>query len=255
MLMLSRLRVASFRSDLPVKGLERVRKLPEIGVEHRRVAQPERFRQIVAPVDPGSRLVGQPLHRTERGRGRRVEPVGARGFGRLDGHRLVPLRLLMRDASHCVDRIPPAGDLGEARVERRLRGERVGLVLRRVELEQEIACLDRLSRFDMVLRDPAGIERLDHLGIACRLDLAGGDRVNVEPAEPRPYERGECENADRRDHRDWRRRRRRLEDFERGGQKFTVAAGNRGRLAHRWQLRLRRRRWGLGPLVHTGALA
>ena len=72
-----------------------------------------------------------------------------------------------------VDRKAPAGDLGEARVQRGLGAQRVGVRLGGVELEQEIAGPDRLALVDMDRRHLAGIERLDHLGVAVESARSG----------------------------------------------------------------------------------
>ena len=96
--------------------------------------------------------------------------------------------------------------------------------LGRIELEQQSPAFTRLAVLDVDGGDLAGIERLDHLGAADRLDLARRDRVHVEPAEERPRQRRGEEGADRQHQRDRQRRRRRLQDLERRGQEFAVAA-------------------------------
>src|SRR5208337_5189877 len=96
----------------------------------------------------------------------------------------------------------------------------------RVELEQKVAALGRLPGLDMNRRNVSGIERLDHLGIAWRLDLAWSDGVDVEPTEVRPGQCGEGEGAGRRHQCDRSGRRRRLENFQRGGQKLAIAASD-----------------------------
>jgi hypothetical protein len=100
--------------------------------------------------------------------------------------------------------------------------------------------------------DSAGFEGLDHLRISNGFDLARRNGVHVKPTDKRPDERRERNEANRRDQRDRERRRRRLEDFERGGKEFAVAARDDAQGARwgRWSHRRRR-----NPGVHTGVLA
>ena len=118
--------------------------------------------------------------------------------------------------------------LSQAGVERILGARCVGVGFRRIELQEQLARLDRLAPHDMDGGDLAWIERLDHLGVADWLDLARRRRVNVQPAEIRPDERRQRAGADRRDQRDRQRRGRRLQDFKRSRQEFAVTARDRG---------------------------
>jgi hypothetical protein len=68
---------------------------------------------------------------------------------------------------------------------------RVGGGFRRIQFQKQIAGPDGLASLDMDRGDLAGIERLDHLGVAHRLDLARRRRMDVQPAEIRPHQRDE----------------------------------------------------------------
>ena len=89
-----------------------------------------------------------------------------------DGEAAVPGHLSGFCGPDRVDCITPARDLGEAGVQRVLGAQRIGGGLGRVQIEEQIAGLDRLAHVDVDRRQFAGIERLDHLGIAGGLDLA-----------------------------------------------------------------------------------
>ena len=191
--------------DLLVERAQRVGELAEVGRQHRFLARLHAVRQRLVPVDLALRIGGE---RVERRQGRAV-------LGRL------ALRLARR-----VDRQPAAGDFAQARLQRLARLALVGGGFRGVELEQQVAGLDRLAVFDPDGGDLAGIERLDDLDPPGRLELAGRDGVDVEPAEERPGERRREDGADRQHRRDRQRRGRGLEDLQRRRQELAVAAGD-----------------------------
>ena len=170
--------------------LERVRKLGEVGAQHRLLAQAKRLRRRGVPADRKVRPAGERFDRV--GRGRRSGGVIPRRFsgGGLGGGgpRVVRLGVANR-----LDGEAPPRDLRESGVEGVARRARVRAGLRRIEVEQRIARLHRLSGLDVDRRDLARIERLDHLEVPGRLDLPGRDGVHVEPAEERPGDRRERE--------------------------------------------------------------
>ena len=108
---------------------------------------------------------------------------------------------------------------------------------------KHVAGLDAAAVLDVDGHDLAGIERLHDLGLAARLDLSGGDRVDVEPAEIRPGERTGDGEADIEEERYADRRWRRLQDLDRGGQELLIPGIGSERLSRssraRWPLRLR----------------
>ena len=130
------------------------------------------------------------------------------------------------------------------------------LLLRRrlggIELQQQVSRLHALPVLDMDGDDLARVERLDHLGVPGRIDLAGRHRVHVEPAEKRPGERGREEGADHEHRHDGQRRRRHLQNLDRRRQEFAVAARHGRRKSGGRLGRGRRRR---GSPVHAALRA
>jgi hypothetical protein len=127
-----------------------------------------------------------------------------RAVGRIKGGERIAIgerRVQSRDVELCGDEVA-------------LQMAQFGVVDCRVELDQHVACLDRLPVADMDGANDRGLERLHDLAAAARDDLAlrRGDRVDLAEARP-----GEC-RAKRRDHGQRYgaadRRRRRLDDFE-----------------------------------------
>ena len=241
---------------LPVERLERVGKLGQIGAQHRLLAQTERLGQAVVPGDVETRSSRKLLDLAQRGSlaiPRGVMACFCAGGGPVA--RLAGAGVLCLRATDRGDRVASAVDLGEAGVEGVLSRAHVRLRFRRIELEQQIARLHRLAGLDVDRRHLAGIERLDHLGMAGRLDLALRDRVHVEAAEEGPDERCEREGADRSDQHERRRRRRRFEDLERSRQEFAVSARDRGSRLRRARRNGLRDGRGRGAFVHARALA
>ncbi len=99
---------------------------------------------------------------------------------------------------------------------------RLRLRLRGVELQQLVAGLHRSVVGHVDRRDLSGLQRLDHLDPAGRLELAlcGGD--DVDPAEIRPGQRDDDERAYDPDEGHPGRRGRRLQDFQGRRQKLAV---------------------------------
>ena len=197
-----------FLRDLLVECAQRIGDLGQIGGEHRFFAQTHALRQCLAPVDLALRIGGE---RFEQG-GRRAVLRG----GALRGAR-------------GVDHQTTARHLGQIGVERVARGALVGEGFRRIELEQQISCLHAGAVLGVDGGDLARIERLDDLDAPSGFELAWRDRIDVETADEGP---GDGEGEERTDgqhqrHGQWRRRR--LQDLDRGGQKFSVASGDAGR--------------------------
>ena len=98
----------------------------------------------------------------------------------------------------------------------------VGLGGRTVELDQNVARLHQRAVGGVDGGDPAGLDRLDHLDPAGRLELAlsGGDDVDApEIGEP---EADDDERADDPEKGHANGRRRRFQDLEDGREKFPV---------------------------------
>ena len=176
---------------LLVERLEGVGELGEIGAQDRLFAKPERLRARSRPTRSSGRSDPR-APRSDSGRcaSRRASSCAPDALSGSAADRLAS------SSSHRLDGVAPAGDLGEARVQSVRSAPDVGVGVGRVELEQKVAALDRLPGLDMNRRNLSGIERLDHLGIAWRLDLAWRDGVDVEPTEVRPGQCGEGEGAD-----------------------------------------------------------
>ena len=88
------------------------------------------------------------------------------------------------------------------------------------------SAVDDVDRLDL-----AGLDRLDHLHAPRRLEFSLRDRDDVDATDIGPGDRDDDEGADDPDEGDLDRRRRRLEDFERGSEKFVILAGGCGRAA------------------------
>ncbi len=107
----------------------------------------------------------------------------------------------------------------------------VGGVAGGIELDQQVAGLDRLAVAHMDGLDHPGLERLDHLVAAMDDDLARRGRHDVDLAEKRPRQADAEYQDDHRAERAADRRGRRLDDFQCGRQEFgfdAVAAARRG---------------------------
>ena len=103
---------------------------------------------------------------------------------------------------------------------------RVGVSHCRIQLDQDVARLDRLPIANVDCAHHAGFERLDHLGAPGWHDLSRRGSDDIDSAEKRPRQR-EAEQSDEAEcDRASGRRRRRFDDFERRRQEgeFVLAA-------------------------------
>ncbi len=241
--------VASFCAFCLSSAFREFCELEEVGAQDRLLAQAERLGQSAVPGDLRVGLAGQVFDRIAGGL-RLVGLIRSARRGRGGVSDLLGLCCL-----HRLNRIAAARDLREAGVHRVRGAAHVRAGFGRIQLEQKVAGLDCLAGLDVNRGHLAGIERLDHFGIAEGLDLSRGDGVHVEPAEIRPCQGDDGESGNRRHHGDWQRRRRRLEDFKRSGQELAIASGDRIGRARRRRGRGRRRSRRRSALVHAGALA
>ena len=100
----------------------------------------------------------------------------------------------------------------------------LGLVHRRIKLDQHFAGLYGLTIAHVNGAHHASLERLHHFGAAAGDDLAGRGRDNVDAADDRP-DKSDTEQRDNRvDGCPPKRRRRRLDDFEGGRQERQFLA-------------------------------
>ena len=189
MLMSSRFCVACFCAICLSSAFSESASWSEVGAQHRLLAQAERLGQSARPRRSSGRA-RRPGLRPDRRRIAPRRPYPLRSARRGGVSDLLGLRCL-----HRSNRIAAARDLREAGVQRVRGAAHVGAGFGRIQLQQQVARLDCLAGLDVNRGDLAGIERLDHFGIAGGLDLAGRDGVDVEPAEKRPCQGDDGESA------------------------------------------------------------
>ena len=244
MLMLRRFCCRELLRHLPVERFEGVGELSEIRPQYGLFPQLELFGQSRVPSDLKFSLAGEAFNRAGVAP-RRLFVIAASVERALQ---------LGRSGSRSVDRIAAPRGLGHTRIERILGAQRVCGGFRGIELQEQVSRLDGLALLDVDRGNLAGIERLNHLGVAGRFDLAWRRRMDVQPAEIRPHQRRKREGGNRRHQRDRQRRGRGFEDFERGRQEFAIAPRDHDRRRPR-RPGLRRRSYRRrSAFVHAGVL-
>ena len=121
------------------------------------------------------------------------------------------------------------------------RGLDVGLGLRPIEFDENVARLDQAVVGDVNGRDPARLDRLDHLDSAGRLEFALGGGDDVEAAEIRPGETDRDQRANDPQERHMHGRSRRLQNLQSRRKKLAVGEAPAARSQER-------ERAPLGPL-------